>query len=218
MGQAYDASTGLYYMNARWYDPGVGRFITADPLPGNPFQSGSTNRYAYALNNPITYQDTSGLTARLVGNINNVASTYGVVAAMLGGGWFLSNLPAHGQPATSLPGFANIMLSVLGTAVGLAGAFLAAWAMAIQNLPPFWAYFLTLIVAIAFLALAAWAISTIYEVFAALPLAMAWEQFLMTGGQFLLGTAVFAGLVGIGLLASIGMSAGQSYAANNSSG
>src|SRR6266542_4775281 len=65
MGQAYDTSTGLYYFNARWYDASIGRFISADPLPGNPFQSGSTNRPAYALDNPIAYEDTSGLSARL---------------------------------------------------------------------------------------------------------------------------------------------------------
>jgi len=64
MGQYLDSATGLYYMNARWYDAQTGRFISADPLPGNPFQSGSTNRYAYALNNPIAYEDVSGLSAR----------------------------------------------------------------------------------------------------------------------------------------------------------
>ncbi len=64
MGQYTDTATGLYYMNARWYDPQVGRFLNADPLPGNPFHSGSTNRYAYALNNPIAYEDVSGLSAR----------------------------------------------------------------------------------------------------------------------------------------------------------
>jgi len=31
-GREYDAETGLYYLRARYYDPGVGRFITADPL------------------------------------------------------------------------------------------------------------------------------------------------------------------------------------------
>src|SRR6266542_5155168 len=72
MGQAYDSSTGLYYFNARWYDASIGRFISADPLPGNPFQSGSTNRYAYALDNPIAYEDVSGLSARgLDTHINN---------------------------------------------------------------------------------------------------------------------------------------------------
>ena len=51
---------GLIYMNARYYMPEVGRFISPDtivPEPGNPQ---SFNRYAYALNNPIKYNDPSG--------------------------------------------------------------------------------------------------------------------------------------------------------------
>ena len=47
-------------MNARYYMPEVGRFISPDtivPEPGNPQ---SFNRYAYALNNPIKYNDPSG--------------------------------------------------------------------------------------------------------------------------------------------------------------
>ncbi len=38
---------GLYYYNARWYDPALGRFVQADtlvPEPGNPQ---AYNRYAY---------------------------------------------------------------------------------------------------------------------------------------------------------------------------
>jgi RHS repeat-associated protein len=31
-GREYDAETGLYYLRARYYDPGVGRFLSADPL------------------------------------------------------------------------------------------------------------------------------------------------------------------------------------------
>jgi len=51
---------GLIYMNARYYMPEIGRFISPDtivPEPGNPQ---SFNRYAYALNNPIKYNDPSG--------------------------------------------------------------------------------------------------------------------------------------------------------------
>jgi len=59
-GQRWDSGTGLYFYNARWYDPLIGRFIQADtivPQPGNPQ---SLNRYAYVLNNPIKYRDPSG--------------------------------------------------------------------------------------------------------------------------------------------------------------
>jgi len=51
---------GLIYMNARYYMPEIGRFISADtivPDPGNPQ---SYNRYSYSYNNPINYIDPSG--------------------------------------------------------------------------------------------------------------------------------------------------------------
>jgi RHS repeat-associated protein len=51
-GQAQEESLGLYFYNARWYDPALGRFLSADtlvPQPGNPQ---SLNRYSYVLNNP----------------------------------------------------------------------------------------------------------------------------------------------------------------------
>jgi RHS repeat-associated protein len=59
-GQRHETALGLYYYNARWYDPGIGRFIQADtivPAPGNPQ---SLNRYAYVYNNPLRYTDPTG--------------------------------------------------------------------------------------------------------------------------------------------------------------
>jgi RHS repeat-associated protein len=59
-GQIKDDETGLYYYNARYYDPLLGRFIQADtliPALGNPQ---SYNRYAYVLNNPLKYNDPTG--------------------------------------------------------------------------------------------------------------------------------------------------------------
>jgi RHS repeat-associated protein len=55
---AYDL--GLIYMNARYYLPEIGRFISADtivPEPGNPQ---SYNRYSYSYNNPVNYTDPTG--------------------------------------------------------------------------------------------------------------------------------------------------------------
>ena len=45
----------MYYFNARWYDPTLGRFITEDPA-----RSGSS-WYAYCNNNPLGFIDPSGL-------------------------------------------------------------------------------------------------------------------------------------------------------------
>ena len=49
---------GLYYMRARYYDPGVGRFISEDPLG---FGGGDVNLLAYVQNNPIDFVDPYGL-------------------------------------------------------------------------------------------------------------------------------------------------------------
>jgi RHS repeat-associated protein len=51
-GKQKDA-TGLYYYGARFYDPGVGRFLTRDP-------KGGINRYSYCLNNPLKNIDPDG--------------------------------------------------------------------------------------------------------------------------------------------------------------
>ncbi|HEX3047014.1 MAG TPA: peptidoglycan DD-metalloendopeptidase family protein [Bacillota bacterium] len=56
-GKGFDAETGLYYFNARWYDQETGRFISEDPVgdPNNP------NLYSYCRNNPLTLVDPMGL-------------------------------------------------------------------------------------------------------------------------------------------------------------
>jgi len=59
-GQLEQAGIGLYYYNARWYDPALGRFVSADtivPGAGNPM---AYDRYAYVSNNPLKYTDPSG--------------------------------------------------------------------------------------------------------------------------------------------------------------
>ena len=54
-GKKIDRDTGLYYFNARWYDPQLGRFITEDPIKDG------INWYAYGSNNPLIYTDPTGL-------------------------------------------------------------------------------------------------------------------------------------------------------------
>jgi RHS repeat-associated protein len=50
----------LVNMNARLYDSTLGRFISADTLIPNPYNTQSFNRYSYVQNNPLKYIDPSG--------------------------------------------------------------------------------------------------------------------------------------------------------------
>ena len=59
-GQRLDDETGLYFYNARYYDPEIGRFCSADSLIQNPSDPQTLNRYTYAGNNPVLYVDPSG--------------------------------------------------------------------------------------------------------------------------------------------------------------
>ncbi|MBK8458225.1 MAG: RHS repeat-associated core domain-containing protein [Phyllobacteriaceae bacterium] len=62
-GERYDAETGLMYLNARYYDPVFGRFISPDDL--DPVLPGvGTNRYAYAENDPVNKADNNGHVAK----------------------------------------------------------------------------------------------------------------------------------------------------------
>ena len=60
-GREFDAESGLYYYRMRHYDPGLGRFISEDPLE---FQAG-INFYSYVKNNPVNFKDPFGLNGAL---------------------------------------------------------------------------------------------------------------------------------------------------------
>lgn len=53
-------NVGLIYMNARYYMPEVGRFISADTIVPNPSNPQSFNRYSYVRNSPMNFTDPSG--------------------------------------------------------------------------------------------------------------------------------------------------------------
>ena len=59
-GQRLDSECGLYFMNARYYDPELGRFAAADTMVPDAFDPQTLNRYSYARNNPILFTDPSG--------------------------------------------------------------------------------------------------------------------------------------------------------------
>lgn len=60
-GQRLDTGVDLYYYGARYYDAGIGRFISADNFVHSLRNPQSFNRYSYVYNNPLRYVDPSGL-------------------------------------------------------------------------------------------------------------------------------------------------------------
>lgn len=77
---------GLVNMNARLYDPLLGRFLSPDPYVQAPDFTQNFNRYSYALNNPLRYTDESGEFA-----LTTMLIVGGIAAAVFG----IGNLVAH---------------------------------------------------------------------------------------------------------------------------
>ncbi len=71
-GQKLDASSGLMYYGARYYDAAIGRFAQPDSIVPNPFNPQDLNRYSYARNNPVRYRDPSGHWLETAWDIANV--------------------------------------------------------------------------------------------------------------------------------------------------
>jgi RHS repeat-associated protein len=59
-GHVMDAATGLTYMQQRYYDQSVGRFLSIDPVTAYDGNPRHFNRYVYGYNNPYLYVDPDG--------------------------------------------------------------------------------------------------------------------------------------------------------------
>ena len=80
-GGIYDESTGLYYLNARYYAPQDGRFLSQDTCRGEAGEPSTWNLYAYCADNPVGYVDPSGHATEVAGLVGLVV--VGVVAVLL---------------------------------------------------------------------------------------------------------------------------------------
>ena len=89
-GHIRDKETGLSYMQARYYDPVIGRFYSNDPVDTVSHLSNEEgikgfNRYSYAVNNPYKYTDPDGRLVIAVGGQTNANA--GLSGAAASGGW-----------------------------------------------------------------------------------------------------------------------------------
>ena len=122
---------GLINMNARLYDPALGRFLSPDPYVQMPDFTQNFNRYSYCLNNPLRYVDENGEwiqlliggiiggTVNLITNWKNIQGNFwkglgyfgvgagvGVLSAA-GGAWLAGVTKAVGFGAGALVGAAT---------------------------------------------------------------------------------------------------------------
>ena len=139
-----EAEAGLYFYQARWYDPGLGRFAQADsiiPLASQGVQA--WDRYAYVNNNPVIFTDPSGHIAwfataaigAVIGGIiggtlyyfNNPGSfNWGECGAAAGAGLLAGGLIGSGvgllaAPATSAA-LASVATAITGAGAGVTGS------------------------------------------------------------------------------------------------
>ncbi len=63
-GHVLDAATGMSYMQQRYYDPGLGRFLSVDPMATDLVTAWNFNRYIYAASNPYKFTDPDGRVIR----------------------------------------------------------------------------------------------------------------------------------------------------------
>lgn len=124
-GYYYDTETGFYYLQTRYYDPTICRFINADnyELVAELSQTvGQLNLYAYANNNPVMLTDETGegffLAAFLIGLIAGavVGGAVSAISAANNGatGWEVAGAVAKGAL------FGGIVGGAAGALIGLA--------------------------------------------------------------------------------------------------
>lgn len=116
-GKEFDADTGLSYYGARFYDPGIGRFIGPDPAVFNPANPMTFNLYAYANDNPYTYKDKDGKAAEPWQAMVIQGSIGGLIGGIIG--FSEASRQPHSTPKSRFDG------AVVGAAKGAASAALA---------------------------------------------------------------------------------------------
>ncbi|WP_428993089.1 RHS repeat-associated core domain-containing protein [Luteibacter rhizovicinus] len=86
-GHVTDSDTALVYMQARYYDPSIGRFLSVDPLGPDSANLPSFNRYMYVAGNPIANIDPDGRDILVIagGHRAGSLSPFGHVASSIQG-------------------------------------------------------------------------------------------------------------------------------------
>jgi RHS repeat-associated protein len=108
---------GLYFYRARYYMPGIGRFISEDPIG---WASGQTNNYAYVGGDPINFTDPLGLEANQ--NTEDMLAGFGDGLTFGLTAWMRGVLGINGVNISSGWYMAGGVAAFVATVVATAGA------------------------------------------------------------------------------------------------
>jgi len=123
-GKERDSTTDLYFYEARYYDPVLGRFLTPDTFVPNARNPQSFNRYSYANNNPIIFIDPTGHFFKSISKFfkKNVGSIVTVGFTLAGQPYVGAFLGAAISTATSGGSIKDFAINVgIGVVAGYAG-------------------------------------------------------------------------------------------------
>ena len=137
-GYYYDSETGFYYLNSRYYDPEICKFLSAEPnVYDGEFDEGAGllayNVTAYCANNPVMYMDETGESITLACVL--IGAGIGLIVGAVGG----SHYAKHKKKLTPSDGWDYwkyvVGFGVAGGAVGAlvgwgAGALIAKYGVA----------------------------------------------------------------------------------------
>ncbi len=116
-GYYYDGETSFYYLQSRYYDPSICRFISADQyeLIGTLSKSlGELNLYSYCANNPIMYTDESG-----EGIVLSIVLGLLISGVLSGGMAMMGKAESESWGGAFLGGFINGVFGATGLVAGL---------------------------------------------------------------------------------------------------
>jgi len=122
-GHIKDKATGLNYMQARYYDPVIGRFLSVDPVTFlDTGDANQFNRYAYGNNDPVNMIDPNGADAlSITFDVDLVGIPIGQGLAPIGGG-FSAGIVVGAEP--KLPTLTSITQGILSNPGNITNALI----------------------------------------------------------------------------------------------
>ncbi len=121
-GYYFDSETNLYYVNSRYYDSSVARFINADSYLNPNKDLTGFNSFAYCGNNPVSRSDNGGefwnvVIGAAIGAVVSVATTY-ITAAITGSTVSATDVIISAAAGALSGGLAATGLGAIGQGIG----------------------------------------------------------------------------------------------------